>query len=781
MADNKLTRRELMRASAASAAFAAATGAVVRPALAARKRRPKKQGQATQFSDWAVTEAIEKARKYLWSLQKGDGSWPDQNNVAKKHPTGLTALATYALLAEGENPQEPKMAKALKWLSEHESKMVYPLGLRCYAWYLANRTTLGKYRKELKKDATLLYSSHKNGHYHYHATGKPENSWDNSCSQYGLLGVWAAAADGTIDIPYQYWQVVMKHWIDTQGPDGGWKYSGRPALGGGTRAMGTAGVASLFVCYDYSGMADKSPGLDFPPIKNGLEWMEKNYLTAPMGHSDEYYYLYGVERVGLASGYKFFGKSDWYKMGASKLLKSQGKNGGWVGRWGSVEGTAFAMLFLIRGQHPVLFNKLEHGGDWDRRSRDMAAVTRWISNNFETTVNWQVIDLKRTNVADWHDASVLYITGTRDPKFTEAQLKKIRTFVLQGGTIFTVVQKAGEKFNQAMEVAYKEMFPEYEIKAIPKDHDIYSVYFPIDKKLRFRMLGNGVRPFVIHTDDDLAAKWQASRAMDSSNKQFQVALNVAMYAVDKVSSLPYRGAVHWPARPQKAPSRKISVVRLKHSGNWNPEPLAYQRFANMMALHADTALEVGKPIEIARLTASPSKIAIMTGVGACTFSDADRAAIKKFVEDGGTLVIDAAGGSKAFGKSVESMLKEIYPAQAKRLPRLATTSTLYNLPGMEIQSVGFKRRTGINRIDRFPELRTVIVGDDRPGVIYSPLDLTAGLVGARSYAIDGYVPYSAFELMRNIVFFASGEKAPASGRVRSVKPPPTGGGPDDEW
>ena len=770
MGDNKLTRREFVQASAA---FAAATGAAGRPALAAR-RRPKKQGQATQFSDWAVTEAIERGKKYLWSLQKEDGSWP---GLEKGYPTGLTALATYALLAGGVNPQEPRMAKALQWLSEHESKKVYPLGLRCYAWYLANRKTLGRYRKELKKDAALLYNSHNNGHYHYNATGTPEGSWDNSCSQYGVLGVWAAAADGSVDIPYKYWRTVMKHWVNTQGPDGGWSYQGRPGLGGGTSAMGTAGVASLFVCYDYSGLADKSPGVVFEPIKNGLDWMDKNYLTAPIGHSDEYYYLYGVERVGLASGYKFFGTSDWYKIGASKLLRTQ-KGGGWTGKWGPVEGTAFALLFLIRGQHPVLFNKLKHDGDWNRRSRDMAAVTRWISNNFETTVNWQIVNLK-TKVADWHDASVLYITGTQDPKFTEAQLKKIRTYILQGGTIFTVVQARGQKFKQAMEGAYKTMFPRYQLKDVSKNHDIYSVYFDIGKKVGFRTLGNGARPFVIHTDNDLAATWQSTRALVSRPKQFEVAFNVAMYAVDKVSALPYRGAVHWPKAPKKAPGRRISIVRLKHSGNWNPEPLAYVRFANMMGLYADTALDVGKPIDITGLTATASKIAVMTGVGPCTFNDSEKAAMKKFVEDGGTLVIDAAGGSKAFAKSVESMLKEVYPAQARRLPRLATTSVLYNLPGMEIRTVGFKRRTGINRMDRFPELRTVLVAGDRPGVIYSPLDLTAGLVGARSYAIDGYVPYSAFEMMRNIMIFAAeGKAAPGP---RPVAAPAAGGRDRKEW
>ena len=53
-----------------------------------------------------------------------------------------------------------------------------------------------------------------------------------------------------------------------------------------------------------------------------------------------------------------------------------------------------------------------------------------------------------------------------------------------------------------------------------------------------------------------------------------------------------------------------------------------------------------------------------------------------------------------------------------------------------------------------PNLRAVLI-DDRPAVLFSREDLTAGLVGYPSYACYGYDPESAYAIMRNIVLYAA--------------------------
>src|SRR5438105_2031760 len=72
--------------------------------------------------------------------------------------------------------------------------------------------------------------------------------WDNSNSQYGLMGVWACAESG-IEIPDWYWKDVEKHWTAWQLKDGQWAYKKTDRTG--SLAMTAAGIASLFVTADW--------------------------------------------------------------------------------------------------------------------------------------------------------------------------------------------------------------------------------------------------------------------------------------------------------------------------------------------------------------------------------------------------------------------------------------------------------------------------------------------------------------------------------------------------
>ena len=100
--------------------------------------------------------------------------------------------------------------------------------------------------------------------------------------------------------------------------DGTWAYTSGP----GTLSMTSAGTASLFVAEDYLYGARFGVRVGrepfSPPLKRALDWWERGGdinvgVAAWWGYT-----LYGIERVGLASGFKYFGKHDWYRVLAAR-------------------------------------------------------------------------------------------------------------------------------------------------------------------------------------------------------------------------------------------------------------------------------------------------------------------------------------------------------------------------------------------------------------------------------------------------------------------------------
>ncbi len=720
-----------------------------------------------EFSDDAVLAAINKGVAYLWSIQREDGTWPMAAAGEHTYTMGTTALAVYALLEAGVDPQDPRMAKSLDWLKDANESKTYSLGMRANVWLTANKKLNNKYMEQLEKDVKILAASTARGSYGYDSKGDGKSGGDNSNSQYGLLGVWAGAR-ANLEIDSQYWYKVINHWITTQCADGAWTYGGGGSESG-TATMAAAGVASLFVCFDnlYAEAFEKcnaTDKLELKSITRGLAWFDRNFEKtmkpgASLGIGDVTYYLYGVERVGLASGYKYFGAVDWYKMGASRLMSAQGGNGAWMSNHGGGPvGTSLSLLFLVRGRNSVLFNKLEYKGDWNNRPRALASLTSWISRNMEATVNWQIVTLK-SPVADWHDAPILFFSGSKAPEFSDEDIDKLRTYVYQGGTLFTVSECEGTAFRKGMREVYAKLFPKWALTQAEKDNDINSVQFRLKDKPKFFIVHNGIRPLAIHVDEDLPLRWQTNRYV-SDAWAFESALNLVMYSTDR-GSLRARGTGLWPADAPQGGAAPIQVARLKHSGEYDAEPLAYTRFARMMALDG-VNVQIGDPIDMKDLDSNNAKIALLSGLGKVTFSQAEHEAVEKFAATGGTLVIDAAGGSKEFAKAAEAMIGKIYGLNALR--RLPNDSPILQVPGCDLNAVKY-RRTAKVRLGNEKSVRLqCVMLNNRPAILYSREDIVSGLVGYPSLTCDGYAPQSAYNVLKAIVCSVGGAKpdAPAT-------------------
>ncbi|MBI5723446.1 MAG: DUF4159 domain-containing protein, partial [Planctomycetes bacterium] len=157
------------------------------------------------------------------------------------------------------------------------------------------------------------------------------------------------------------------------------------------------------------------------------------------------------------------------------------------------------------------------------------------------------------------------------------------------------------------------------------------------------------------------------------------------------------------------------------------------------------------------------KLAVMTGTGGFKLEQADRDALKKWVDAGGILFLDAAG-TKGFNDSARNLICELWGADL--LLPLPLSSPVYQMKDMTIEKVKYRRvtRARVGGIKE-PRLMAVLAGD-RPKVIFSQEDLNGGLVGYSSYNCDGYEPESALDMMRNVILYAA--SAPAISAAPTV-------------
>ena len=84
-------------------------------------------------------------------------------------------------------------------------------------------------------------------------------------------------------------------------------------------------------------------------VRDAVAWMQVNFdvTTNPKGQDNwHFYYLYGLERMGIVGHFRFIGKTDWYLEGAEFLLHEQDDTGSWES--GEVVQTCFGLLFLKR-------------------------------------------------------------------------------------------------------------------------------------------------------------------------------------------------------------------------------------------------------------------------------------------------------------------------------------------------------------------------------------------------------------------------------------------------
>ena len=399
--------------------------------------------------DEKVDRAVSAGVNFLKQRQRPDGSWPEVDNRLK---TETTSLATLALLAAGEQPDTSPIRAALDCLRRFGPEILLntqEIAIQTMVFagaepgrdrvlIVANVEWLERAQIPVRRFGVLArlvaptYSEQ-----------DPLQPGDGLNTHYALLGLHAATEAG-VRVRPDLWELARAYWEKSQKPNGGWAYT--PDTANQTASMTCAGISSLVI----TGLR-RFQGQEFlqgetiqncgkgginPRLQAGINWLAEHFQVSQNfgnGQQWKYYYLYGLERTGRLSGLRFFGRNDWYRLGAEELVHEQNKFGGyWTGALNEsdrVLATSFALLFLAKGRAPVLINKLVHTpyGDWNNDVDDIRNIVNVVSHEWKSLLTWQVVDPSSRLIARLAPGShPLFQRPSSSPVLSQRQTKPAR-------------------------------------------------------------------------------------------------------------------------------------------------------------------------------------------------------------------------------------------------------------------------------------------------------------------------------------------------------------------
>ena len=359
-------------------------------AAAQREEPPQPRPKVPAELQGKIDSAIDLAVESLLVRQSLDGSWTQQ---ADGYGPGMTGLALYALLKSGLSVEHPSVVRGFAFLDRRETHKTYSRSTVLLA--LATR---GDEKDEDRLEELvdqLVRSQNVKG------WGYPAGAPDLSNTQFAATALRAASKRG-IDVPGKVWSRLVESTLDCLVPETGAVVSSAPPRGFlyraghefSTGSMTAAGVAILSICAENMRVIK-------PPhargIKRGLAWLGEHFTvehnpapTKENGSSGvQYYFLYGIERVGSLRGIEKLGSFPWYQLGAEKLVALQKDDGSWGGQ----SDTAFGLLFLARATGSIgpasggagVSSRWSFGGDDAKadvsiRASGRLALTLWVSS-----------------------------------------------------------------------------------------------------------------------------------------------------------------------------------------------------------------------------------------------------------------------------------------------------------------------------------------------------------------------------------------------------------------
>ncbi len=365
---------------------------------------------------------------------------------------------------------------------------------------------------------------------------------------------------------------------------------------------------------------------------------------------------------------------------------------------------------------------------------------------------------------------VLYFSGGRSLNFTERHRESLRTYLLAGGMVWFDSVVGSPYFYKSALAELQAILPEAQIRRLPEDHPLFHMVddsVRVSTKTRHDALpvldglyvgsriAAVVSPYGLGVGWDNAAPDLIKRAdyYDHASS-VRIGLNLIAYAMGYFRV----GQSHAKAqtfRDEDAEPDADPVVfaQIRTGGVWNTEPGGANALLRFM--RKNLRVKANYFVKTVRLDVDPLadySFLYLAGLSDFSFSEAERAALRRYLQEGGYLLIDNALGLSEFQSAVYRELGILFPD--RRTERIPASHALFTQGPFKLATARYTpavraKHPGLAT----PVLEGLRLSGDGYQVLYSPFDLAAGWQGDDHPLCFGYESGDALMLGANLLTY----------------------------
>jgi hypothetical protein len=415
-----------------------------------------------------------------------------------------------------------------------------------------------------------------------------------------------------------------------------------------------------------------------------------------------------------------------------------------------------------------------YGADvyWNATPNDVNNLLKEMKGQIDANFQMDIRTLDEVS-EDPEKNPVLYRSGHYHFSYTPVQREKLRKYLLAGGMIIYNTGLGSKPFYDSAVEELKQIFPEQPLQRLEPDHPIFHSYYDVDHVDYTQAVRNsgfrGDEPWFDGVEINcrvvalvsrwcMAVGWQGGEVKEEwqaykPESAFRLGVNILNYASAMQAWAKNAAQAMKFIDKRESYSDTVSIAQVIYDGVWKTRHAGLSVL--LQTFNARTGIPVKFGLKELRLTDPAifnSPVIYMTGHEGFVLSAQEKAALRKYLENGGMIFGEACCGRKGFDMAFREMMRSVLPD--KPLTRIPLTSSLFKAPN-NIATVGvtpaMMEDSGQARAE--PLLLGMEI-DGNYAVIYSPLGLSGGWEMSQSPYARGLNDIGAIQEGQNVLMHA---------------------------